>query len=58
MVKCQLSSNGKIASAYFEKQEDAQDSLVAFRKKFGYDAIVSIKEIALTTGFVDFSEII
>jgi hypothetical protein len=57
-VECRLYSDGKTVSAYFEKQEDAQDSLLAFRRKHGYDSIVSIKEIALTTKFVDFSEML
>ena len=55
-VECRLFVDGKRAVAYFFHKHDAEDSLIAFRKKHGYDAIVSIQECGVEDEFVDFSE--
>lgn len=55
-VECRLVDNGRSAVAYFAKKEDAQDSLMIFRKRHGYDAVVSLMEIVLEETIVDFTD--
>jgi len=55
-VECRLSGDGKSAVAYFFDKDYAQDSLVSFRRKYGYDAVVSVQEFVVEEDVVDFSE--
>jgi hypothetical protein len=55
-VECRLVENGRSAVAYFVSREDAQESLVLFRKRHGYESAVSIMEIRLEENIVDFTD--
>jgi hypothetical protein len=57
-VECRLADSGRSATAYFFLKDDAEESMVAFRKKHGYNSIVSMQDCGIEDEPVNFDEML